>query len=61
MYASTVEYADLATIDISKASSEEGFAALAIELREALLNFGFFYVVNHGYSQTQARQFSHVT
>lgn len=55
MYASTVEYADLATIDISKASSEEGFAELAIELREALLNFGFFYVVNHGYSQTQAR------
>ncbi|KAG2049675.1 Clavaminate synthase-like protein [Suillus hirtellus] len=53
-----LEYADLATIDISKASSEEGFAALAIELREALLNFGFFYVVNHGYSQTQtARMF----
>ncbi|KAG1900126.1 Clavaminate synthase-like protein [Suillus fuscotomentosus] len=53
-----LEYADLAIIDISKASSEEGLAALAIELREALLKFGFFYVVNHGYSQTQtARMF----
>ncbi|KAG2347243.1 Clavaminate synthase-like protein [Suillus weaverae] len=53
-----LEYADLAIIDISKASSEEGRAALAIELREALLNFGFFYVVNHGYSQAQtARMF----
>jgi isopenicillin N synthase-like dioxygenase len=56
-----VEYVDLAIIDISKASSEEGRAALAIELREAFLNFGFFYVVNHGYSQAQARRFSHIT
>ncbi|KAG1819133.1 Clavaminate synthase-like protein [Suillus subaureus] len=53
-----LEYANLAIIDISKASSEEGCAALAIELREALLNLGFFYVVNHGYSQAQtARMF----
>lgn len=53
MRTSQVEYVDLAIIDISKASSEEGRAALAIELREAFLNFGFFYVVNHGYSQAQ--------
>lgn len=53
-----LEYADLAIIDISKASSEEGCAALAIEIKEALLNLGFFYVMNHGYSQTQtARMF----
>ncbi|KAG2076286.1 Clavaminate synthase-like protein [Suillus decipiens] len=53
-----LEYADLAIIDISKAGSEEGRAALAIELKEALLNFGFFYVVNHEYSQAQtARMF----
>lgn len=56
----TVEYADLAIIDISKASTEEGRAELAIEVREALLNHGFFYVVNHGYSQDQAREFFHV-
>ncbi|KAG1721457.1 hypothetical protein EDB19DRAFT_1917321 [Suillus lakei] len=49
----TLEYADLAIIDISKADTEEGRVALAIEVREALLNHGFFYVVNHGYSQSQ--------
>lgn len=48
-----LEYADLAIIDISKADTEEGCAALAIELREALLSHGFFYVTNHGYSQDQ--------
>jgi isopenicillin N synthase-like dioxygenase len=52
-----VDYADLAIIDISKADTEEGRAALAIEVREALLDYGFFYVVNHGYSQDQVRQF----
>ncbi|KAG1740411.1 uncharacterized protein EDB91DRAFT_1237272 [Suillus paluster] len=53
-----LEYADLAIIDISKAATEEGRAALAIELKEALLNNGFFYVVNHGYSKAQtARMF----
>ncbi|KAG1747855.1 Clavaminate synthase-like protein [Suillus paluster] len=54
----TLEYADLAIIDISKAATEEGRAALTLELREALLSHGFFYVVNHGYSQAQtARMF----
>ncbi|KAG2146057.1 uncharacterized protein EDB93DRAFT_1287295 [Suillus bovinus] len=42
---SVLEYADLAIIDILKASSEDGHAVLAIELREALLNLGFFYVM----------------
>ncbi|KIK43650.1 hypothetical protein CY34DRAFT_59533, partial [Suillus luteus UH-Slu-Lm8-n1] len=52
-----LEYVDLAIIDISKASSEEGRAALAIELREAFLNLGFFYVIiNHFFTQT-ARMF----
>jgi isopenicillin N synthase-like dioxygenase len=49
----TLDYADLAIIDISKSDTEEGRAALAIEVREALLDYGFFYVVNHGYSQDQ--------
>jgi hypothetical protein len=52
--ASTMEYADLAIIDISKADTEEGRAALAIEVRDALLKYGFFYV-NHGYSEAQVR------
>ncbi|KAG1747185.1 uncharacterized protein EDB91DRAFT_1116874, partial [Suillus paluster] len=53
-----LEYADLAIIDISKAVTEESRAGLAIELREALLNNGFFYVINHGYSKAQtARMF----
>jgi len=59
MCALTVEYADLAIIDISKAGTEEGRAALAIEVREALLKHGFFYVVNHGYSEAQVRRSSH--
>ncbi|KAG2040734.1 hypothetical protein BDR03DRAFT_1029402 [Suillus americanus] len=49
----TLDYADLAIIDISKADTEEGRDALAIEVREALLNHGFFYIVNHGYPQDQ--------
>jgi len=56
-----VEYADLPIIDISKADTEEGRAALAIEVREALLNHGFFYIVNHGYSEAQVRRLSCIT
>ncbi|KAJ8597720.1 Clavaminate synthase-like protein [Rhizopogon salebrosus TDB-379] len=53
-----LDYADLAIIDISKADTEEGRAVLAIEVRDALLKHGFFYVVNHGYSEAQtARMF----
>lgn len=52
----TVDYADLAVIDISKADTEEGRAVLAIEVRDALLKHGFFYVVNHGYSEAQVRR-----
>ena len=55
-----MEYADLPIIDISKADTEEGRAALAIELRAALHNHGFFYVVNHGYSQAQVRSVTHI-
>ncbi|OAX42218.1 Clavaminate synthase-like protein [Rhizopogon vinicolor AM-OR11-026] len=54
----TLEYADFAVIDMSKADTEEGRAALAIEVRDALFSHGFFYVVNHEYSQAQtARMF----
>jgi isopenicillin N synthase-like dioxygenase len=51
----TVEFADLAVIDISKADTEEGRATLAIEVKNALRNHGFFYVVGHGYPQAQVR------
>ncbi|KAF4579728.1 hypothetical protein EYR40_000094 [Pleurotus pulmonarius] len=48
-----IEYADLAIIDISKAATPEGRAELAITVREAMTNVGFFYVINHGYDQAQ--------
>ncbi|KAI0783196.1 Clavaminate synthase-like protein [Abortiporus biennis] len=48
-----LEYADLAIIDLSKASTPEGKAALAIEARDAMRDKGFFYVINHGWTQEQ--------
>ena len=46
-------YADLAIIDLSKAKTPEGRAELVPQLREALATTGFFYAINHGYSQAQ--------
>ncbi|KAI6145073.1 Clavaminate synthase-like protein [Pisolithus tinctorius] len=51
-----LDYADLATIDLSKMESAQGRAALASQVRDALLTHGFFYVVNHGYPQTQGNR-----
>ncbi|KAF4602944.1 hypothetical protein EYR38_003348 [Pleurotus pulmonarius] len=51
--AEDIEYADLAIVDISKTATAEGRAELAITVREAMANVGFFYVVNHGYDQAQ--------
>lgn len=48
-----VDYADLAIIDLSKAKTPEGRAALANEVRDALSTTGFFYVVGHGYTQEE--------
>ena len=48
-----VEYADLAIIDLSKASTPEGRVTLANEVRDALNTTGFFYVINHGFTQEQ--------
>jgi isopenicillin N synthase-like dioxygenase len=48
-----VEYADLAIIDLSKAETETGRKALAAEVVQAMTTHGFFYVVNHGYTQEQ--------
>ncbi|CCM06830.1 uncharacterized protein FIBRA_09133 [Fibroporia radiculosa] len=48
-----LEYADLAIIDLAKAETAEGRAELAVQLRGALSTHGFFYVINHGYTQAQ--------
>ncbi|KAK0460684.1 uncharacterized protein EV420DRAFT_1671526 [Desarmillaria tabescens] len=48
-----LEYAELAIIDISKASTETGRAELASQVYQAMNQQGFFYVVNHGYTSEQ--------
>ncbi|KAI8989246.1 Clavaminate synthase-like protein [Trametes punicea] len=48
-----LEWADLATIDLSKASTPEGRAELAPKVRDAMRTYGFMYVVNHGLTQAQ--------
>jgi len=54
-----VEYADLAIIDLSKAGTLEGRLELAKDVREAMRNQGFFYVVNHGYTSEQVLKHHH--
>ncbi|OCH86737.1 Clavaminate synthase-like protein [Obba rivulosa] len=48
-----LEYADLAVIDLSKATTLEGRLELAAQLREAMTTIGFFYVINHGITAAQ--------
>ncbi|KAJ7115280.1 hypothetical protein C8R44DRAFT_841911 [Mycena epipterygia] len=48
-----LEYADLAIIDLSKAKTESGRKALAVEVVRAMTTHGFFYAINHGYTQKQ--------
>ncbi|KZT08059.1 Clavaminate synthase-like protein [Laetiporus sulphureus 93-53] len=48
-----LEYADLPIIDLSKADTPEGRMALAQEVRQAMTAHGFFYVINHGYTQAE--------
>jgi isopenicillin N synthase-like dioxygenase len=50
---SSVDFADLAILDISKAATPEGRQQLSNELVKAMHDKGFFYVINHGYSQQQ--------
>lgn len=49
----TVDYADLTIVDLAKANTSEGLAELAVQVRDAMTTQGFFYVINHGYTQTQ--------
>ncbi|KAG6819190.1 hypothetical protein H0H93_014467 [Arthromyces matolae] len=51
-----LDYADLPIIDLSKAATFEGRSALAIQVRDAMLEHGFFYVINHGYTTTQSER-----
>ncbi|KAH7353378.1 hypothetical protein B0T11DRAFT_356433 [Plectosphaerella cucumerina] len=46
-----LDWADLPTIDLAQYGSEEGNAALAKTLLEAIRTKGFFYVTNYGISQ----------
>lgn len=48
-----MEYADLAIIDLAKAATQEGRSELLIKVKEAFVNQGFFYAINHGYTQAQ--------
>lgn len=51
----TVDYADLAVLDLSQAHTSEGLALLAEQARSAMREQGFFYVINHGLSTEQVR------
>ncbi|KIY73903.1 Clavaminate synthase-like protein [Cylindrobasidium torrendii FP15055 ss-10] len=51
-----LEYADLAIVDLSKIETESGRAELTEQVRRAMREVGFFYVVNHGYTAEQTRR-----
>ncbi|KAF5317464.1 hypothetical protein D9758_018041 [Tetrapyrgos nigripes] len=51
-----LEYADLAIIDLSKMSTPEGRKELTAQLSRAMHETGFFYVINHGYTQEQTNR-----
>ena len=49
----TVEYADVPVIDFAGVRTPEGRLELASKVRDAMRNYGFMCVVNHGLSQAQ--------
>lgn len=51
-----LDYADLPIIDLSKYATPEGHAELAIQARDAMTTYGFFYVINHGYEPAQTQR-----
>ena len=53
-----VDYVDLPIIDLANFESAENRALLTTKVRDALLTHGFFYVVGHGYRQSEARSSS---
>lgn len=50
-----MDYADLPVVDLSKSTTPEARAELAIQVRDAMTTHGFFYVINHGYTSAQVR------
>ncbi|KAG6872258.1 hypothetical protein C0995_011517 [Termitomyces sp. Mi166 len=51
-----LDLADLAIIDLAKFGTPEGKATLVTDIRNAMNTVGFFYVINHGYTQEQTRR-----
>ncbi|KZT08214.1 Clavaminate synthase-like protein [Laetiporus sulphureus 93-53] len=48
-----LDYADLIILDFSKVHTPDGRAELALQVRQAMSEQGFFYIINHGYTQAQ--------
>ncbi|KAJ7615251.1 hypothetical protein DFH06DRAFT_1367364 [Mycena polygramma] len=55
-----LEYADLVVIDLANAKTLAGRKALAAQVVKAMSTQGFFYAINHGYTQQQAIQTTRV-
>ena len=53
MYSSTVDWADIPVINLSKAQAPAGRAELANEVRNAITTKGSFYVIQHGYTENE--------
>ncbi|KAF5363389.1 hypothetical protein D9756_000242 [Leucocoprinus leucothites] len=51
-----LEWADLATVDMSNADTVEGRKALVKQVHDAIKNEGFLYVVNHGFTPEQTKR-----
>ena len=48
-----VNYADLPIVDLSRSTTPESRAELALQVRDAMTTHGFFYVINHGHQPAQ--------
>ncbi|OCH86740.1 Clavaminate synthase-like protein [Obba rivulosa] len=65
----SLDYAALTIVDLSKAKTPQERAELSVQVRDAMMSQGFFYVVNHGLTPTQNARifdiadvpFAHVT
>jgi isopenicillin N synthase-like dioxygenase len=51
-----LDWADLVTLDLSIFDQSGGKEKLAAQLKEAIHTIGFFYLVNHGYTQEEVDQ-----
>ena len=50
-----MDWADLPVIDLAKFENVENHPLLASQIQDAFLTHGFFYVINHGYRQSEAK------